>query len=338
MKTIFLKDIAKHLGLSKTTVSLVLNNKGDEAKISTITQKKIFEYAKRNNYSPNHLARGLSRGKTETLGLIVPNIADSHYAVIAQQIEERTKEMGYTVVFSSSNENPKDEGKLIRTMLNRQVDGLIIASTQQNHNEIELLKKNNFPFVLIDRHYPEIDTYSIISDNFGGVKKATRHLIELGRHKIGFLTLDSKLEVLKLRKKGYLDTLKKNNMEFSMVKELDQIRYNQEMEGAIHDLINGTNKVDALIFSTHYLTALGLRELKKNKINIPKDIAVVSFDEMSAFDLLDPPITSIIQPVKQMAKQAAEVLINSIENKLIMEQKVNVLETEMIIRKSCGSN
>ena len=338
MKQIYLKDIAKNLGLSKTTVSLVLNNKGDENKISAETQKKVIDFAKIHNYKPNQLARGLSRGKTETLGLIIPNISDSFYAMIAGHIEKKAKEFGYTVVFSSSNEKSADEEKLIQEMLNRQVDGLIIASTQQNHKDIEQLKKINFPFVLIDRHYPKIETNYVIVDNYGGVKKATEHLLKLGRHKIGFVSLNAGLEALKQRLKGYKDALGKNRMNSNLIKELNSDNFKEEMKLAIKELIQSHNRIDAIVFSTHYLTALGLRELKNNNITVPNDVAIVSFDELSAFDLVEPPITSIIQPVNKIGDNAVEILLHSIANKNSVVNKKIILETEMIIRKSCGSN
>ena len=338
MKKLYLKDIARNLGLSKTTVSLVLNNKGDENKISVTTQKKILDYTKAHNYKPNQLARGLSRGKTETIGLIIPNISDTFYAMIAGYIEKKAKQFGYTVVFSSSNEKPVDEEKLIQEMLNRQVDGLIIASTQQNHKDIEQLKKINFPFVLIDRHYPEIETNYVIVDNYGGVKKATMHLLGLGRRKIGFVTLKSELEALKQRLMGYKDALIDNKIKTYFIKELNHDSFEEEMKLAISELIQLPNRVDAIVFSTHYLTALGLRELKKNNIDVPGDIAIVSFDELSAFDLVEPPITSIIQPVNKIGDLAVEILLNSIENRNNETNKKRILETEIIIRKSCGSS
>ena len=338
MKKVFLKDIAQNLGLSKTTVSLVLNDKGDENKISADTQKKILDFAEIHNYRPNQLARGLSRGKTETLGLIIPNISDTFYAMIAGHIERKAKEFGYTVVFSSSNEKTADEEKLIQEMLNRQVDGLIIASTQQNHKDIEQLKKINFPFVLIDRHYPKIETNYVIVDNYGGVKKATEHLLKLGRFKIGFVSLNSGLEALKQRLMGYKDALGKNRINSNLIKELSSDNFKEEMKLAIRELIQLHTGIDAIVFSTHYLTALGLRELKKNNITVPDDIAIVSFDELSAFDLVEPPITSIIQPVNKIGDNAVEILLHSIANKNSVVNKKIILETELIIRKSCGSD
>lgn len=337
MKKIYLKDVAQNLGLSKTTVSFVLNGKGDENKISIDTQNKVLKYANEHNYKPNQLARGLSRGKTETIGLIIPNISDTFYAKIAGRIEKKAKEFGYTVVFSSSNENAADEEKLIQSMLNRQVDGLIIASTQQNQKDIEQLIKMEFPFVLIDRHYPEIETNYVLVDNFGSMKKATEHLLNLGRRKIGFISLESGLEALKQRLLGYQEALAENNIKTSYIKELNSVMYKEEMKDAISELITFPNEVDAIVFSTHYLTALGVRELKNYNITIPNEVAIVSFDELSAFDLVDPPITSLIQPVNKIGDAAVEILLKDVKSKKCSIDKTVILETEFMIRKSCGT-
>lgn len=338
MKKIFLKDIAEGLQLSKTAVSLVLNNKGDENKISKDTQKRIFDFAKKNNYHPNQMARALSLGKSETIGLIIPNISDIFYARIAHYVELRAKECGYNVVFSSSNENAELEKELIYSMLNRQVDGLIIASTQKNEKEILKLRESNFPFVLIDRHYPDIDTNYVIVDNLEGTKAMTEHLLNNGRSRIGFVTIESSLYALHQRRIGYEQALIENKykIEPEHHKQLDAFNYQNEMSSAIKDLVGGTKKVDAIVFSTHYLAASGLRELKALNIGVPSEVAIISFDELGAFDLVDPPITASKQPVDIIGNQAVEILINEMERKNTKIEKQMVLHTELLIRKSCG--
>lgn len=338
MKKIFLKDIAKDLNISKTAVSLVLNGKGDENKISKDTQNKIINFAKKHNYVPNQLARGLSRGKSETIGLIIPNISDSFYSKIAGFVELKAKELGYTVLFSSSNENSKKEAELIRSMLNRQVEGLIIASTQQNLREIESLKDDNFPFVLIDRHYPEIDTNAVVVDNFNGLKIVTEHLIGLGRRRIGFITLEPKLEAIHQRFLGYKSALTDAGIDFrlDLVKELSPLNYGNEISDVVADLLKYPNSVDSIVFVTHYLTSEGLRELKKRQVKVPQEVAIVSFDELTAFDLVDPPITSVIQPVRDIANISVEMLINEIEGKEKTMNLKKILESKLVVRKSCG--
>lgn len=341
MKRLYLKDIAKELNVSKTAVSLVLNNKGDENKISQETQKKIIAYAKKYNYVPNQLARGLSRGKTETIGLIIPNISDTFYSTIAGCIETRAMEKGYTVIFSSSNERPEKESKLVQSMLNRQVDGLIIASTQENQDEIKFLQRSNCPLVLIDRHYPDISTNYVVVDNFGGINKATRHLLSLGRRRIGFVTIKSELEAMKQRLSGYQNAIEDSGGSQTklLVEFLDHNNFKDTMKEAIKGLVLSSNKADALIFSTHYLAREGLRSLKSLNVKIPQEVAITSFSEMSAFDLVDPPITSVLQPVNEIGNTAVDILVDEMEGKNTLEQedKKRVLETRFVIRKSCGS-
>lgn len=338
MKKIYLKDIANDLNLSKTAVSLVLNDKGDENKISQDTQQRIIEYAKKHNYIPNQLARGLSRGKSETIGLIIPNISDTFYSKVAGVIERKAKENGYTVLFSSSYEDPEKEGELIRSMLNRQVDGLIIASTQQNQNEIDFLKKENFPFVLFDRHYPDKNTDYVVVDNYSGTRKITEHLLNLGRKRIGLITLKPGLEPIAQRLLGYKDALATFNikLEKEHIFEIEREEYLHEIEKAIQNLLLSKKAVDAIVFTTHYLASQGLRLLKKLKIKVPDDVAIVSFDELSAFDIVDPPITSVIQPIKEMGCSVIDVLLNKINGDINQDSKGIVLETKLEIRQSCG--
>ncbi|WP_242202026.1 LacI family DNA-binding transcriptional regulator [Aestuariivivens insulae] len=341
MSKVYLKDIAKNLNLSKTAVSLVLNNKGDENKISQETQRRIIAYAKEHNYVPNQLARSLSRGKSETIGLIVPNISDSFYAKIAGRIEERAKQMGYTVLFSSSNENPVKESWLIQAMQNRQVDGLIIASTQKNHDDIEMLKQIEFPFVLIDRHYPEIETNYVIVDNYGGIKSVTEHLFAMGRKRIGFITIVSDLEAMRQRLKGYQDTVEQGGspQDQVFVECLAQDQYQQRMEGVIRTMVKSPNKVDALIFATHYLAHEGLRALKKLRVKIPEEVAVMSFSEMSAFDLVDPPISSVMLPMQEIGNAAVDILVDEMDGTHAVQahEKRRILDTELLVRQSCGN-
>ena len=338
MKKVYLKDIANNLNVSKTAVSLVLNDKGDENKISQKTQQRIIAYAKKHNYVPNSLARGLSIGKSGTIGLIIPNISDVFYAKIAGCIERKALEYGYIVVFSSAYENPKTEEKLIRSMLNRQVEGLIIASTQQNQKEIESLKNDNFPFVLIDRYYPENETNYVIVDNYGGMKEVTEHLLRLGRRRIGFVTIEPNLEAIRQRLLGYkaaLDGFGITDKE-EHIKELCYESHEIDIISAIKEFLELPERVDSIVFSTHYLTSLGLRALKKMNIKVPQEIAIVSFDELSAFDLVEPPITSVIQPVEDIGNFAFEILLEKIENKDICENKKMILKTKLEIRESCG--
>lgn len=338
MKKVSIQDIANSLKVSKSTISLVLNGRGDEKRISKETQAKIIKFAKEHNYKANQLARGLSRGKSEMIGLILPNISDNFYSKIAQTIEQKARLHGYTVIYSSSNEDPNREKVLIHSMLDQQVDGLIIASTQQNQSDILLLKKMNFPFVLFDRHYPDIDTNFVIVDSVGGVCRAVEHLVHLGRKRIGFISLKPGLEAMHGRLSGYQQTMEKYAlpMEDGFVVELSYDHYATEMTTAVKSLVQFPSRIEGVVFATHYLTASGIRELKKLNVRIPMDVAIVSFDEESSFDLIDPPITSVIQPVEELGDRAVQILLKNL-GKDSLEYEHAILKTDFVIRKSCGT-
>lgn len=316
----------------------MLNGRGDEKRVSKETQEKIIKFAKDNNYQANQLARGLSRGKSDMIGLIIPNISDTFYARIARRIETIAELSGFNVVFSSTGESAKKESELIQTMLNRQVDGLIIASSQQNAEDVLQLKRINFPFVLIDRHYPDIDTNYVVVDNAGGISMAVEHLVKLGRKRIGFVSLKPGLEAIRERMLGYQQTMERHllNIEGGFVQELDYEGIERETPDVIKAMISFPTSIEAIVFSTHFLAAAGLRELKKLNIRVPMDVAIISFAQMSAFDLIEPPITSVIQPTNEIGDRAVEILLKNMKDNSLDIKKVQ-LKTEMIIRKSCGS-
>lgn len=338
MKKVSLQYISESLNISKGTISLVLNGRGDEKRISKVTQERIMKFAKDHNYKANQLARGLSRGKSDMIGLIIPNISDSFYARIARRIERKARYSGYNVLYSSSGENQERETELIQTMLDRQVDGLIIASSQKNQDDIRRLKNNNFPFVLVDRHYPEIETNFVGVDNAGGIANMVDHLVRSGRKKIGFITLKCGLEVIRERLEGYWQTMDKHELpvQQGFVHEIDQDHIEDEMLQAIKSIVQFPTSVEGIVFSTHYLAAAGLRELHKLNIRIPLDVAMISFGQMSAFDLTEPPITSVIQPTDQIGDQAVDILLQNMKEDSSSLRNIR-LDTEFVVRKSCGT-
>lgn len=338
MKKVTLLDISNSLKISKSTISLVLNGRGDEKRVSKETQEKIIRFAKEHNYKANQLARGLSTGKSDMIGLVIPNISDSFYARIARRIEKKASLSGYNVVFSSTGESRNRETELIQSMLDRQVDGLIIASTQKNKDDIISLKQQHFPFVLIDRHYPDIETNFVCVDNTGGIARAVDQLAGLGRKRIGFVSLKPDLQAIQDRLLGYRQTMKKYGffVEDGFVQELDYNCIDIEMPEVIKTMTQNPVSIDGIVFATHFLAASGLRELKKLNVQVPAGVALVSFGQMSAFDLTDPPITSVIQPVDEIGDNAVDILLKNLSQDALDFEQMN-LKTKLVIRKSCGA-
>jgi len=339
MKKTSLKDIADQIGVSKTTVSWVVNNKGDEKKISKETQAKISELAEKLNFKPNQLARGLSLGKTNSIGLVVSDISNVFYAKIAKVVETAAEKYGYNIMYCSSDENPEKEHRLIQMLKDRQVDGLIISPSKIDSKQILQLKKENYPFVLIDRYFPRIDTNYVTVDNEKGSEELIGHLIEQGSRRIGFVSVSFHLGVIKKRFTGYKNALRQHGIKFEnkLVREVDYNDVEGTIATAIKELIHPPHKVDALYFATNYLTVAGLKALNRLQVRIPMDVAVVGFDDLDFFDITYPPITAVAQPIEEIAENALEILMEEIENcDSDLPKKKVVLPTELKVRRSCG--
>ncbi len=338
VQKVTLQDIANQLNISKATISIVLNGHGDKKRVSKETQEKIFQFAREHNYKANYLARGLSLGKSETIGLVVPNIGDGYFARIARRIERKARRSGYNVVYSSTGESKERESELISSMLSRGVDGLIIASSQKNQDDILELKKSKFPFVLIDRHYPEFETNYVGEDNEGGAYQATRQLIITGRKRIGLVTLKTALDVLHQRLAGYQHSMEQNELpiEDLWIRELDYEYTESDMLEQIKSMVQAPSCIEGIVFTTHFLAASGIRAMRKLNIRVPEDVALVSFGQMNAFDLVDPPVTSIIQPVDELGDTAVEILLENLGGEYSNHKRV-ILDNRLEIRKSCGT-
>ncbi len=166
MKNTSLSDIARKLGVSTTLVSLVLNGKTEESRISKEVAQKVLKTAREMNYKPNQLARGLRTGKTKTLAFIVADISNIFFARLARVIEDEAEKYGYKVMFGSSDESPEDLSEMLDIFQERKVDGFIISPTIGSRKFIAQLRRKNIPFVLIDRYFPELKSNYVIVDNY----------------------------------------------------------------------------------------------------------------------------------------------------------------------------
>ena len=340
MKKVSLADVAKSLGVSKTLVSLVLNDRGNEKGINKDTQQRVRDKVKELNYKPNQFARGLRVGKSNTIGLVVADISNSFYAKMCRSIEDNCTANGYNLIICSSDENPEKESELIQMLIDRQVDGLIISTTQKNNNDISRLKKEKFPFVLIDRNIPKLDTNYVIVDNFQGAKNVVEHLINIGNKKIGHLTISpSHLSSLKDRTAGYKEALKENNIRVdnSLIREISFENIKDDVRRELKELMSPPQSINSLFVANNNIAVACLECLKEMNIKIPQDVALVSFDDIDAFKLCYPPVTAVAQPISQMGEQAVNILIDTIKSEGANAPKQVSLNTQLEIRRSCGS-
>lgn len=308
-----LKDIAQQVGVSIALVSYVLNNQKED-RISKEIARKIRQVAQELNYQPNRIAQSLKTNKTRTLGLVVADIANSFSSSLARIVEDEADKHDYTVIFGSSDENPKKCRRVIATLLNRQVDGLLIAAPAGADDQISALQQGGTPFVLIDRYFPAIKTNYVALDNHQAIYAAVQHLADSGYQRIGMITLKTHLVHLSERVRGYWSALADRQMPVRKrwLREVDRDNLEADVAKAIRELTAGPQPVDALIFASNTLALQGLKQLVSIPLRVPADVAVVSFDETEINDLFYSPLTYVRQPLLEMGQLATKILVEAI--------------------------
>lgn len=327
-------DLAKELNVSATTISFVLNGKAEEKRISSSVAKRILKHIKEVGYRPNLLAKSLRTGQSKTIGMLVEGISDHFFAGIARGVEEEAYKTGYKIFNSSTDNDTAKAKELIKAFRERQVDGYIIAPSPGIENEIRSLIDENYPVIIFDRYFPDVVSNIIIVDNFGGAYNAIHHFIENGFKNIAFITIDSSQIQMEERLKGYKEAIEEIGLDQYILK-IPFPSSQDIITGKIKSFIKEKPQLDAVLFSTNYLAIGGLKAINELGLKIPKDIAVIGFDENYHFSLFTPAITCISQPVEEIAHQIVKKLMASL---LDEDRKINIetiiLPTQLIIRES----
>lgn len=290
------------------------------------------------NYKPNLLARSLKDGRTNTIGLVVADISNPFFSTIARAIEDEAARNNYTVIMGSSDEDAGKSEEVAEAMLNRQVDGLIIAPTENEGAYIKKLLLRKVPLVLIDRNFPKIKTNTVVTNNFQAAYDGVSHLISQGYKRIGFVTYKSTIQNIEDRKRGYLKAMADHKLKIK--KEwIAEIRY-QELKKEMKEQMSGTVsralRPDALFFATNSLAVEGLRQIIHLNIRIPEDIGLITFDESDVFDFFYAPVTYIQQDLNKLATEAVKLLLNNIPD--TAKPQTIVAESKLIIRQSSLRN
>jgi LacI family transcriptional regulator len=337
MKKISMKDIARELKTSITTVSFVINGKSEEMGISPETTKKVRDLIKKRGFNPNSAARILRTGKSKTIGLMVEDIGNYFFGNIAKVIEREAHKSGYNVFYCSTENNDDTAKELIQKMKNSSVDGYIITATSGLKDDIIRLRDENIPVVLIDRLIPNVDTNYVILDNYVGSYDLTTHLITNGYCNIGLVTIFSEMSMMGEREKGYIKALTDTGMGYDPGNTLKVHFEDTEVNiiKAIKKYITQHPQLDAIFFTTNYLGVMGIEALQKCNLIIPGDMAIVSFDDNDLFRLLTPSITVAAQPIKEIATQSIDLLLKVIKKEHKQSKTVGiVIKPEIIVRES----
>lgn len=315
MKKISLKTIANELGVSSATVSLVLNGKDKNGRVSKELSRKILDKAAELNYVPNTLAKSLKDGKSRTIGLIIADISNLFFGALALHIQNFAQQKGYTVIIGNTNEKLNEMEHIINFLLARQVDGFIITPTEKSQNLINKLTVSNIPLVLVDRTFPELKVNSVTINNYEISYKATEELIKKGCRNIGVISYKQDHFHVNERKRGAVEALK--NSGIFNPNNIAEARYDflrEDISAAIDKMVNENSRIDGIFFTTNSISINGVKSLINNNIIIQKDIQLMCFDENDAFYILPYTIPFIKQPIKEMAEKAIDLLIEQIDD------------------------
>jgi len=313
LEAITIKDIAKALNLSTSTVSRALRGSYE---INTETKKMVLEYAEKMNYHPNPIALSLKENRSKAIGVIVPEIANNFFSQAINGIEAVAYDRGYHVVIFQSHESYERERSNIQHLVGRKVDGVLISLSGQT-TEVEHLQeiqKRGVPLVVFDRISNDIISNKVIADNFQGAYEATEHLILSGRKRIAHITSPSLLYTTNERLEGYKAALAKYDIPFNE----SLVRYcgfePEDAKQVIFEILE-TQKPDAIFTASDRLALDSFAAVKAKGIQIPEQVAFIGFTNLGVAHLLDPPLSTIVQPAFAIGKTAAEMLLDTIENK-----------------------
>jgi LacI family transcriptional regulator len=310
-----LKDIANGLNLSKTTVSWVLTGQGNARGISNATQEKVLGYARKLNYRPNLIARSLKTYKTETLGLIIPDITDSFYSSICKAVEREADKINYSVMIGNSESDIIIENKLINLFKGKQVDGMIIAPTKISKKEIQSLTDEYFPFVLIDRYFPEMNTNYVIVDNKGNSERIVNQMINDGAKKIAIVTTNQHLTTMNMRYEGYALALQKAGIaiDSKLYCNVPFNNYMSDMCKYLDDLFMKAPDIDGLFFATHILAIASLSYFYDKGIDMNKRFKLGCIHSEPNFKYLFPKMHIAQMPVEKIGKESVAILSDNID-------------------------
>ena len=330
-----IKDIAKALDVSVTTVSFVLNDKGKEKKISDAVIQKVREYAALINYKPNRVAQSLRTGESRILVFMVEDIGNYFFAKLARIIEDIAYKKDYKVLFCSNDNNDARSRELINLFYDRQVDGFIIIPSIGIKNDIERLMDQNIPVVLFDRYFPGFDTHYVVINNAEASYNATRHLMESGYEHIGFITTDSEQIQMMQRLDGYGRALAQEGLPQEVLKIPFAILNSEESKTRMRRFFREHKKLDAIFFSTNYLTQQGLEIINEmGHFNI-KNMGIVAFDDNDFFKTHSPSISAVAQPLQEIGETLMKIMLGILkdEDAFKMPQQV-VLKARFMERES----
>jgi LacI family transcriptional regulator len=325
-----MRDVAEQAGVSVTTVSHVINN---SRPVNPETRTRVEDAMQTLGYQPNVLARSLRRGKTNTIGVILPDNANPYFAEVVRGIEDKSFSQDYSVILCNSDNDLDKERLYTNVLIEKQVDGIIFVAAGLSADNIHNLQKRGVPSVLVDRQVPGVQLDSVFANNQGGGFLATKHLIDLGHKSIACISGPQGVRSSSERIAGYRQALGSAGLRANPDWVIEGDFQYQSGFDAAKSLFKLGSKPTA-IFACNDLMAIGAyRYAHENHLRIPQDISIIGFDDVRLAEFTNPPLTTIRQSKAKMGSQAAELLLERIANHNL-EIRQEIITVQLVVRAS----
>ena len=324
MNTVNLKQLAKELNLSASTVSRALR---DSWEISTPTKQRVFDLAKKMNFQPNPYASSLRKHRSRTIAVVIPEVANNFFALAIKGIDTIAREKGYHVLIYLTNEDVSEEIAVATNLQSGRVDGVILSlsgDTKDTRHIVEL-QQRNVPLVFFDRVCDSVAAPKVMTNDYESGFVATEHLIKAGCRRIAHLAISMSLSISHKRRQGYIDGLLRYAQDGSENLVIDCDGSDEENYRAIHALLSSDKRPDGIFTSVEKLAVQVYHVCRELGLNIPRDVKVISFSNLVTASLLNPSLTTIAQPAYEMGKEAATILFRRLEKKYIVMPEDQVI-------------
>ena len=329
-----LKDVAKYAGVSASTVSRVLAGK---SYVNEETRQRVMEAVRALDYRPNALAQSLKMGNSNTIALMIPSIQNLIFPDITRGVEDAARRAGYTVVLCNTDEDVEVEKNYINKLRTRLIDGFIVASAMPNTTHITRLREEGFPVVLTSRHYSD-DIDAVIVDNVQAAYNATKYLIRTGHKRIAIALGRVELPIYAHRLEGYRKAIEESGLPFDESLVIHETTGTSSFYSLTMDMLKRQGKPDAIFASSDPKAYVIMRALHDAGLRIPEDVSVMGMDNVEMSSLVEPPLSTVAQPLYEIGRLAAQKLFKQIAYKeqtgKLAPPQIDVLPTDLIIRKS----
>jgi len=325
-KTANIYDVANKANVSHMTVSRVFNN---PKLVNEKTKEKIIKISNDLNYKPNLIAKSMRTNKTNTIGLVLPNIINPFFPEIVKGVDDYCKKHNYGVIIVNTEDVYKNQVIALEMLFERKIDGMLNISSGRNDDKKiinDIIMNKKIPMVLIDRYISDINCSYVSTNNFKAAYDATNYLIKLGHEKIGVISPPHKIHIFHNRLLGYKQALKINIKEY---KESIENGYT-----ATGKILTDNNDTTAILAMCDFMAFGVYKYCKENKVNIPNNLSIISIDDIFASALISPPLTTMAQQKYKMGYLAAEILINSLKKNTLPKKQIT-LDAILIERDSC---